>query len=101
MDYTQRFSLANYVLVRAFAYGSQLAHWRAWGDNWIYGILRFSNFAPWRYHGAWGHVWQVLTRGGSQSLGAEPGGLPTALLALHSHHHHHRDYCLAPTKLAD
>ena len=45
MDFLNAFIvLANFVLVPAIAYGSQLAL-GALGVTMIYGILRFSNFA--------------------------------------------------------
>ena len=72
--------LANYVLVPAIAYGSQLAL-GALGVTLIYGILRFSNFA----HGdtmAFGTMSVVLITWWFQSMGINFGPLPTALLAL-------------------
>lgn len=72
--------LANYVLIPATAYGSQLAL-GALGITLIYGILRFSHFA----HGdvmALGTAVVVLTTWGLQSAGVSLGVLPTALLAL-------------------
>ncbi|HKL54676.1 MAG: branched-chain amino acid ABC transporter permease [Roseovarius sp.] len=73
-------ALANFVLVPAIAYGSQLAL-GALGVTLIYGILRFSNFA----HGdtmAFGTMVTVLTTWGLQAMGVSLGPLPTALLAL-------------------
>ncbi|MGJ8605198.1 MAG: branched-chain amino acid ABC transporter permease [Marivita sp.] len=73
-------ALANFVLIPAIAYGSQLAL-GALGVTLIYGILRFSNFA----HGdtmAAGTMFAVLTTWGLQSLGVSLGPLPTALLAI-------------------
>ncbi len=73
-------ALANYVLVPAVAYGSQLAL-GALGVTLVYGILRFSNFA----HGdtmAFGAMIAVLVTWWLQSLGIGLGPLPTALLAL-------------------
>ncbi|MGI9389815.1 MAG: branched-chain amino acid ABC transporter permease [Boseongicola sp.] len=73
-------TLANFVLVPAVAYGSQLAL-GALGVTLIYGILRFSNFA----HGdtmAFGAMVAVLVTWWLQGLGVSLGPLPTALLAL-------------------
>ncbi|MEW2916268.1 branched-chain amino acid ABC transporter permease [Ruegeria sp. ANG10] len=73
-------ALANFVLVPAIAYGSQLAL-GALGVTLIYGILRFSNFA----HGdtmAFGAMIAVLVTWGLQAVGISFGPLPTALLAL-------------------
>ncbi|WP_170514163.1 branched-chain amino acid ABC transporter permease [Ruegeria atlantica] len=73
-------ALANFVLVPAIAYGSQLAL-GALGVTLIYGILRFSNFA----HGdtmAFGAMIAVLVTWGLQAAGVSFGPLPTALLAL-------------------
>ena len=73
-------TLANFVIVPAVAYGSQLAL-GALGVTLIYGILRFSNFA----HGdtmAFGTMAVILTTWGLQSAGIGFGPLPTALLAL-------------------
>jgi branched-chain amino acid transport system permease protein len=72
--------LANFVLVPAIAYGSQLAL-GALGVTLIYAVLRFSNFA----HGdlmALGTMVVILTTWWLQSLGVSLGPLPTALLAL-------------------
>ncbi len=72
--------LANFVLVPAIAYGSQLAL-GALGVTLIYGILRFSNFA----HGdtmAFGTMVVILFTWWFQSMGLHLGPLPTALLAL-------------------
>lgn len=72
--------LANYVVVPALAYGSQLAL-GALGITLIYGILRFSHFA----HGdvmAFGTASVILTTWWLQSNGISFGVLPTALLAL-------------------
>lgn len=71
---------ANFVLVPAIAYGSQLAL-GALGITLVFGILRFSNFA----HGdtmAFGTMVVVLVTWWLQSLGLHLGPLPTALLAL-------------------
>ncbi|WP_037306792.1 branched-chain amino acid ABC transporter permease [Ruegeria halocynthiae] len=73
-------ALANFVIVPAVAYGSQLAL-GALGVTLIYGILRFSNFA----HGdtmAFGAMIAVLVTWGLQAAGVSFGPLPTALLAL-------------------
>jgi len=73
-------ALANYVIVPAIAYGSQLAL-GALGVTLIYGILRFSNFA----HGdtmAFGAMVTILATWGLQSMGISLGIFPTALLAL-------------------
>ncbi|THD74881.1 branched-chain amino acid ABC transporter permease [Thalassobius vesicularis] len=81
MDLLHAFlTLANFVLVPAIAYGSQLAI-GALGVTLIYGILRFSNFA----HGdtmAFGTMVVVLVTWWFQSMGIHLGPLPTALLAL-------------------
>jgi branched-chain amino acid transport system permease protein len=72
--------LANFVLVPALAYGSQLAL-GALGITLIYGILRFSHFA----HGdvmAFGTASVILTTWWLQGAGITLGVLPTALLAL-------------------
>jgi branched-chain amino acid transport system permease protein len=73
-------ALANFVLIPAVAYGSQLAL-GALGVTLIYGILRFSNFA----HGdtmAFGAMVTILFTWWFQSMGLSLGPLPTALLAL-------------------
>jgi branched-chain amino acid transport system permease protein len=81
MDLLNAFvALANFVLIPAIAYGSQLAL-GALGVTLIYGILRFSNFA----HGdtmAFGTMVTILFTWWFQSLGITGGPLPTALLAL-------------------
>jgi len=72
--------LANFVLIPALAYGSQLAL-GALAITLIFGILRFSHFA----HGdvmALGTAVVILTTWGLQSAGISLGFLPTALLAL-------------------
>ncbi len=72
--------LANFVLVPAISYGSQLAL-GALGITMIYAILRFSHFA----HGdvmAFGTGAVILTTWGLQGAGVSLGPLPTALLAL-------------------
>ncbi|WGW02893.1 branched-chain amino acid ABC transporter permease [Tropicibacter oceani] len=73
-------ALANFVLIPAVAYGSQLAL-GALGVTLIYGILRFSNFA----HGdtmAFGTMVTILFTWWFQSMGLSLGPLPTALLAI-------------------
>ena len=72
--------LANFVIVPAIAYGSQLAL-GALGITLIVGVLRFSNFA----HGetmAFGTMLVILVTWWFQSLGLSIHPLPTALLAL-------------------
>ena len=72
--------LANFVLIPALAYGSQLAL-GALGITLIYGILRFSHFA----HGdimAFGTAIVILTTWWLQGMGVSFGVLPTALLAI-------------------
>ena len=72
--------LANYVLIPATAYGSQLAL-GALGITLIYGILRFSNFA----HGdtmAFATMSVILFTWFLQKNGVSIAPLPTALLAL-------------------
>jgi branched-chain amino acid transport system permease protein len=72
--------LANFVLIPAIAYGSQLAL-GALGVTLVYGVLRFSNFA----HGdtmAFGAMIAVLMTWWLQGQGVLIAPLPTALLAL-------------------
>ncbi len=72
--------LANFVLIPAISYGSQLAL-GALGITLIYSILRFSNFA----HGdtmAFGTMVVILMTWWLQSIGVSISPLPTALLAL-------------------
>ena len=72
--------LANFVIIPAATYGSQLAL-GALGVTLIYAILRFSNFA----HGetmAIGTMVTILFTWWLQGLGVSLGPLPTALLAL-------------------
>jgi branched-chain amino acid transport system permease protein len=72
--------LANFVMIPAVAYGSQLAL-GALGVTLVYGVLRFSNFA----HGdtmAFGTMVVILVTWWFQSIGISFGPLPTALLAL-------------------
>jgi branched-chain amino acid transport system permease protein len=72
--------LANFVLVPAITYGSQLAL-GALGATLIYAVLRFSNFA----HGdlmALGTMGVILVTWWLQGLGVGLGPLPTALVAL-------------------
>lgn len=71
---------ANFVLVPALSYGSQLAL-GAVGVTLVYGVLRFANFA----HGdvmAFGTMITIFATWGLQSYGIGLGPLPTALLAL-------------------
>lgn len=73
-------ALANFVIVPAISYGSQLAL-GALGVTLVYGILRFSNFA----HGdtmAFGAMVTILGTWALQGMGVGLGPLPTALLAL-------------------
>ena len=81
MDLLNAFiTLANFVIIPAVAYGSQLAL-GALGVTLIYGILRFSNFA----HGdtmAFGTMVTILITWLFQAWGISLGVLPTALLAL-------------------
>ena len=72
--------IANFVIVPALTYGSQLAL-GAIGVTLIYGILRFANFA----YGdlmAFGTMSSILITWKFQSMGITFGFLPTALLAL-------------------
>lgn len=72
--------LANYLLIPALAYGSQLAL-GAVGVTLVYGVLKFSNFA----HGetmAFGTMATILATWWLQSIGVSLAPLPTALLAL-------------------
>ena len=72
--------LANFILVPALTYGSQLAL-GALGVTLVYGVLRFSNFA----HGemmAFGTMITIFGTWGLQALGVTIEPLPTALLAL-------------------
>ena len=72
--------MANFVIVPALTYGSQLAL-GAIGVTLIYGVLRFANFA----YGdlmAFGTMISILITWKFQSLGISFGFLPTALLAL-------------------
>jgi branched-chain amino acid transport system permease protein len=72
--------LANFVLIPALSYGSQLAI-GALGVTLVYGILRFANFS----HGdlmAFGAMIAIFITWWFQSLGLSFGLLPTALLAL-------------------
>ncbi|WP_172295048.1 branched-chain amino acid ABC transporter permease [Pseudoruegeria sp. HB172150] len=81
MDFLNAFvALANFVIIPAASYGSQLAI-GALGVTLIYGILRFSNFA----HGdtmAFGAMATILVTWGLQGMGVSLGPVPTALLAL-------------------
>lgn len=72
--------LANFVLIPALSYGSQLAL-GALGVTLVYGVLRFSNFA----HGdtmAFGAMVTILVTWWLQSKGVSIAPLPTALLGL-------------------
>jgi len=72
--------LANFVLIPAISYGSQLAL-GALGITLIFAILRFSHFA----HGdvmAFGTAGVILATWALQAAGVSLGPLPTALLAL-------------------
>lgn len=73
-------AFANFVLIPATAYGSQLAL-GALGVTLIYGVLRFTNIA----HGdtmAFGAMVTIFATWGLQALGVSIAPLPTALLAL-------------------
>ena len=72
--------VANYVLIPALSYGSQLAL-GALGVTLVYGILRFSNFAHTELM-AFGTVATIFATWGLQSVGISIAPLPTALLAL-------------------
>jgi len=72
--------LANFIFIPALSYGSQLAL-GALGVTFVFGILRFANFA----HGdlmAFGTMIAILLTWLLQSYGISFGFLPTALLAL-------------------
>lgn len=72
--------LANFIVVPAMAYGSQLAL-GALGITMIYSILRFSNFA----HGelmSFGAMTTILVTWALQSADISLGILPTALLGI-------------------
>ena len=72
--------LANFIFIPALSYGSQLAL-GALGVTFVFGILRFANFA----HGdlmAFGTMIAILFTWLLQSYGIGFGFLPTALLAL-------------------
>ncbi|MHC8509660.1 MAG: ABC transporter permease subunit [Rhodospirillales bacterium] len=72
--------LANFVIVPAAAYGSQLAL-SALGITLIYSILRFSNFA----HGevmSIGAMAAVIAIWGFEAAGIDIHPVPTAVLAL-------------------
>lgn len=72
--------LANFVIVPALSYGSQLAL-GALGVTLVFGILRFANFA----HGdlmAFGTMVTIFITWGLQSAGIGIAPLPTALIAL-------------------
>lgn len=72
--------VANFVLIPALSYGSQLAL-GALGVTLVYAVLRFSNFA----HGdtmAFGAMVTILATWWLQSAGFSLHPLPTALLGL-------------------
>ena len=72
--------LANFIIVPALTYGSQLAL-GALGITMIYSILRFSNFA----HGelmSFGAMTTILVTWALQSADISLGVLPTALLGI-------------------
>ncbi len=72
--------LANFVIVPAIAYGSQLAL-GALGITLVYGILRFANFS----HGdlmAFGTMVSILGTWQLQAWNIGLGFLPTALIAI-------------------
>ena len=72
--------ICNFVVVPGLAYGSQLAL-GALGVTFVYGVLRFSNFA----HGelmSFGAMITILVTWFLQNRGVSFGPLPTALLAL-------------------
>ncbi len=73
-------SVTNFMLIPAFAYGSQLAL-GALGITLIFSILRFAHFA----HGDTMALGTAAVIGGTfflQAQGVSIGGLPTALLAI-------------------
>ena len=72
--------LANFVIVPAFSYGSQLAL-ATLSLTIIYGVLRFSNFAQADWM-SFGTMTTILFTWLFQSIGITAGILPTALLAL-------------------
>ncbi|MEM8794454.1 MAG: branched-chain amino acid ABC transporter permease, partial [Pseudomonadota bacterium] len=80
-DYLNAFVLfANFVVIPATAYGSQLAL-GALGITLVYGILRFSNFA----HGetmSFGAMFAILFTWAFQASGISIQPLPTVLIAL-------------------
>jgi branched-chain amino acid transport system permease protein len=72
--------LANFLIVPALTYGSQLAI-GALGVTVVYSVLRFSNFA----HGetmAFGTMITILCTWGLQSMDVTLHPLPTALIAM-------------------
>ena len=72
--------LANFVIVPALSYGSQLAL-ATYSLTIIYGVLRFSNFAQADWM-SFGTMATILFTWLFQSIGITAGILPTALLAL-------------------
>ena len=72
--------ICNFIVVPGLAYGSQLAL-GALGVTFVYGVLRFSNFA----HGelmSFGAMITILGTWTLQNRGISFGPLPTALLAM-------------------
>lgn len=72
--------LANFVILPALTYGSQLAL-GALGATLVYGVLRFSNFA----HGdtmAFGTAVTIVVIWALHAVGISIAPMPTALLAL-------------------
>ena len=72
--------LANFIIVPAVSYGSQLAL-ATLSLTIIYGVLRFSNFAQADWM-SFGTMTTILFTWLFQSIGITAGILPTALLAL-------------------
>ena len=72
--------LANFVLVPALSYGSQLAL-ATLSLTIVYGVLRFSNFAQADWM-SFGTMATILFTWLFQSIGITAGIFPTALLAL-------------------
>ena len=72
--------LANFVIVPAVSYGSQLAL-ATLSLTIIYGVLRFSNFAQADWM-SFGTMTTILFTWLFQNIGITAGILPTALLAL-------------------
>ena len=72
--------LANFVLIPALSYGSQLAL-ATLSLTIVYGVLRFSNFAQADWM-SFGTMAAILFTWLFQSIGITAGIFPTALLAL-------------------